>query len=136
MPSTADLNCSHLRRSTLVMLYTEAETPSVRFIVDLCKLVSTICRQQIDQVKFEPHLARMCKQLTAVGLCNNVLSNIVRRLLPDDYTRRPALCAALLSIGREAASRSPSASADILVSTKYRARGSLTVIGNYTEIRK
>jgi len=43
--------------------------------------------------------------------------NIDRRLLPDDHTRRLALCAARYgrSNGPEAASRDPSASADIHV---------------------
>jgi len=38
-----------------------------------CGFVCKTCRQQIEQVEFEPHHTRMCEKPAAVGLCNNVL---------------------------------------------------------------
>ena len=43
----------------LVMLNTNAHTPSVRFVADCCELVSLIRRQQIEPVELEPHRARI-----------------------------------------------------------------------------
>ena len=64
MPRTAGL--SFYRTYTAVAYIThihtmhKAQTPLVRFVVDLLRIVCKTCRQQIEPVKFKPHCARMC----------------------------------------------------------------------------
>jgi len=51
-----------------VMLYTKAQAPSVRFITLFVANV-LVCRQQIDQVEFEPQLSRtVCANNRQVSL--------------------------------------------------------------------
>jgi len=65
----AGVYLSHPRRYTLVMLYTKAQTPLVRFVVDLLPICKT-CGQQIEPLEFELHRACTCLKPAVVGLCS------------------------------------------------------------------
>ena len=68
-----------------MMLYANAQSPSVQFVVYLFYNI------YVDQVEFEPQRARMCcynrQQSVCVAMCFKYRT---QRLLPGDYTRRAA----------------------------------------------
>jgi len=57
-----------------------------------CKRACIICRQQIDQVEFEPqHEGTVCANNRQVTVCVTMcIKYRLQRSLPGGYTRRPA----------------------------------------------
>jgi len=107
VPSTVDLCCSHLPRELPMMLCTiRLKLHRYDLLWICCKLGCIICRQQIDQVEFQPHRAPI-----AVGLQSNMLA-----ITTSACCLVITLCVQRDKVFlREAASRGSSALADLLV---------------------